>query len=107
MLSVAICFYNDCLLFCSEGYFPASGIRRCEQGFLGNVSSEGSCWSSSSVANASSFGSAFYSLAATTSLCYLGYRGHARPVRCVQELACVLYRSIIKARSAVECSDSQ
>ncbi len=90
------------LLFCSEGYFPASGYRFRGSGNFNYIGLYGYVWSSSSKGNAAIEGA--YLLFWVDEVSPLGtpYRGGTFPVRCVQELACVLYRSVIKARSVVE-----
>ena len=86
-----ISLFNDCLCFAVRGYFPASGLRYCQRGYLSQVAIEGSEWSSSPLALGQCFSSARYFLSSSIQSLFQGYRGHSRPVRCVQELAGILY----------------
>ncbi len=84
------------------GYFPASGFRIAVDGSFNNIGQEGDSRSSSSFGSGvASGGYLFFSVANVMPL-YGSRRTYGFPVRCVQELADVLYRSIIKARSAAE-----
>lgn len=98
-------------LFCSKGYFPASGYRGVEQGFLLGWGDIGVAWSSSSFGISSLYAS------------YLGFdntvlrpwssisgRTSAYSVRCVQAFIKVLlsleyYKSV--AYSSVTCKFRQ
>ncbi len=84
-------------------YFPASGYRGVEQGLLLGWGAIGLTWSSSSLGESSVYASylGFDATVCRPSSSISG-RTSGYSVRCVQELACILYRSIIKARSAVE-----
>ncbi|WP_455593483.1 hypothetical protein [Bacteroides sp.] len=84
-------------------YFPASGWRDSVAGEWLLVGLRGYMWSSSTFAAVRTFLTG--SLRLDTDW-IKPLDGNARaftlPVRCVQELAVILYRSIIKARSTVE-----
>ncbi len=91
------------LLFCSEGYFPASGFRHNVSGDISNCGIEGSSWATSSYSVGMVHCSRlFFNWTALYPLHNNTNRDYGFPVRCVQGLASVLYRSIIKARSTVE-----
>ncbi len=81
------------LLFCSEGYFPASGYRNWKLGEFLNASTAGHCWCSSSGGGGySPFNSTFLRFLSTDIGPVFGHvRAHGFPVRCVQELAVILY----------------
>ena len=89
------------------GYFPASGYRTREYGGCDGVGINGYSWSVASVSCGSVHGSRFKLSNSWIGPLDIDCRAYGFPVRCVQELAVILYRSVIKARSAVECSDSQ
>lgn len=69
-------------------YFPASGQRSWTTGELGNVSTNGRCWKSSSngLGELSNRGSDLNSNASNVNPLNTGYRAEGFPVRCVQEL---------------------
>ncbi len=84
------------------GYFPASGWRETKDGGITGGRTGGYSWSSSSVGMVDS-GAAYLAGESDKVMPFkLLYRSYGLPVRCVQELAVILYRSIIKARSTVE-----
>ena len=79
------------IAFCfAVGYFPASGYR-VDLGELTNVSMTGYSWSSSTFGNATPFSALFYADKSIVSVYYGRFRHVSRPVRCVQELTCILY----------------
>ncbi len=88
-------------------YFPASGVRNRTDGAVTLLCKEGNSWSSSTYTQADVCAARLWLIDAKVSPFNGIHRAYSYPVRCVQELAVILYRSVIKARSAVECSDSQ
>ena len=84
LLSVAICFSSDCLLFCSEGYFPASGARLNGTGTYYGLGVSGYDWSTSGIGSSSIYGAYLYISSAWNSPLISAYRAYGFPVRCVQ-----------------------
>lgn len=88
---MVISLLNDCLCFAAVAYFPASGLRREINGAFLNVGFEGDSWSSSSCGFSDVYGARLYF---DLSLMFPSggiIRAFCFPVRCVQELASILY----------------
>ncbi|WP_455592881.1 hypothetical protein [Bacteroides sp.] len=71
-------------MFCSEGYFPASGYRISVDGSLNNIGKEGDIRSSSALGSTSAFGGYFFFSGTYVMPLYGSRRTYAFTVRCVQ-----------------------